>query len=90
MMENTPEPRLDPPEPFCIIADCQHEVYDGESLFEWETYDQKTGKRRTIHICPDCFEENFNKAFPTNAEKAELLGMEYREIKNPNNQKGEI
>lgn len=45
---NIPEPSVDPPEDFYMIADCGHEVYEGEHLIEWQ------GKQ----ICPDCFKED--------------------------------
>jgi len=74
-----PEPRLDPPEPFFIVADCGCEVYEGENLFEWDKYDPKTKEHKTIHICPDCFDAKFEEF--TREEKAELLGLEYTEVR---------
>lgn len=84
-MENTPEPRIDPPEPFCITADCGHEVYEGEALYEWQVYVNGEWKRKTV--CPDCFDEYVAKL--TREEIADMLGMEHRMIHNPKNYKEE-
>lgn len=78
-MENTPEPRLELPEPFFIVADCGHEVYDGENLFEWPDY--INGKWRYSHICPDCFTAKFNE-IPLD-ELARILSLNFREIHKP-------
>ena len=61
-----PEPRLDPPEPFCVVASCGHEVYSGEHLYKWEN-----GKI----LCPDCMEAKFNEQ--SLDERAALLGCEW-------------
>jgi peptide methionine sulfoxide reductase MsrB len=46
MSRDIPEPSLTPPDDgVYIMADCGHEVFEGESLIEW---DNKT-------LCPDCF-----------------------------------
>ena len=42
-----PERSIAPPEPFCVLADCQHEVYEGERLFDWEGH----------WICGDCLKD---------------------------------
>ena len=78
-MENIPEPRRDPPEDYYITADCGHEVYEGENLFEWDRYDPKTKTHKRILICPDCFDDRFAEF--TREEKAALLGLSYSEVK---------
>ena len=37
----------DPPENYFVMADCGHEVYDGENLYLWN---EKT-------LCPDCMKD---------------------------------
>lgn len=64
-----PEPPIDPPEDRSVTADCGHEVYEGENLFEWE------GGRT---LCPDCMEEKFDEL--TLPEKAALLGCNFKEV----------
>ena len=55
-----------------VIADCSHEVYDGECMYEWED----------LHtLCPDCVECRFNEL--STEEKASLLGCEIIEINFP-------
>ena len=57
-----PEPPIDPPEERYDIAGCGHEIYDGESPWEW---DGGT-------LCPECLGEKFDDL--TLEEKAALLG----------------
>ena len=52
-----------------VIADCGHEVYDGECLYEWED-----GRS----LCPECVEGKFDGL--STAEKAALLGCEGAEV----------
>jgi hypothetical protein len=62
----TPEPPVLPPEDTrYIIADCLHEVYEGERLYDWE--DGAT-------LCPECMEDKFSEL--STREKAALLGCE--------------
>jgi hypothetical protein len=62
----TPEPPVTPPEDTrYVIADCGHEVYEGEAL-----YDRDDGGT----LCPDCMEDKFAEL--STAEKAELIGCE--------------
>ena len=56
------------PEKYYTVADCEHEVYEGEPLFEWE------GKS----ICPDCMESKFNDL--SVFEKAALLGCHWETV----------
>lgn len=58
-----------------IIADCGHEVYEGEYLYEWD------GKR----ICPDCMEEEKNSlSLP---QFCELLGGDWKEVRKPKHER---
>ncbi|MDR3278834.1 MAG: hypothetical protein LBT12_08670 [Oscillospiraceae bacterium] len=61
----TPEPPAEPPEDTrYAVADCGHEVYEGESLYDWE---DET-------LCPECVEDKFSEL--TTEEKARLMGCE--------------
>ena len=60
-----PEQRTEPREKRCIIPGCGHEVYEGESAFEWED-----GRL----LCPECIESKFNEM--STEDKAALLGCE--------------
>jgi hypothetical protein len=60
-----PSPPLEPPEDGFIIADCGHEVYDGERMYELPGGDM---------LCPDCVEDRFLDM--TTYDKARLLGCE--------------
>jgi hypothetical protein len=55
-----------------VTADCGHEVYDGECMYEWE--DMHT-------LCPECVEYKFNEL--SLEEKAALLDCEIIEINFP-------
>lgn len=59
-----PEPRTTPPEPDEIILDCGHNIYEGESMFDWD------GE----WLCPDCFQDKVNEL--SLEEIAELMGVE--------------
>jgi hypothetical protein len=50
-----PEQSLDPPEKPYVMADCQHEVYDGESMVEW------AGHTKIETLCADCFFERIRE-----------------------------
>ena len=63
-----PEPRIDPPEYDEVFADCGHNVYKGEKLYEVEDK----------WLCPDCFEDK-TKEFSVD-ELAELLGVAIKVI----------
>lgn len=63
-----PEPQTEPVEPHYVMADCQHEVYEGEVVVTWEN---KT-------ICPDCFMDKVSTM--TVQEVAHLMGVEYSEV----------
>ena len=59
-----PEPPVTPPEKdLYMYADCGHEVYEGESLFEWED---------GMTLCPECMEDKLEEL--TLEEKAKLMG----------------
>jgi hypothetical protein len=48
---NIPEPSITPPDDsVCVMADCGHEVYEGETLVYW-----KNAKGALESLCPDCF-----------------------------------
>jgi hypothetical protein len=47
----TYEPPITPPEPYSVIAGCGCEVYEGETMVEW---DDKT-------LCPDHFRDKINE-----------------------------
>ena len=72
-MSNTydSEPPETAPEYYSITADCDHEILNGEFIFEME------GET----LCPDCMEDKFNN-LPM-LEKAELLGCGYSIVKAP-------
>ena len=55
-----------------VTADCGHEVYDGERMYEWEDAGL---------ICPECMDGKFDEL--TTAEKAALLGCESTEVSFP-------
>jgi len=55
-----------------VLADCEHEVYEGEFLYELE--DGRT-------LCPECVESMFDEL--SVAEKAMLLCCESTEIRLP-------
>ena len=55
-----------------IVADCGHEVYDGEYMYEWEG--EKT-------LCPECVEVKFDEL--CTAEKAALLCCDSTQISFP-------
>ena len=65
----TPEPPITPQEELYIYADCGHEVYEGESLFEWED---------GMTLCPECMEDKLEAL--TLAEKAKLMGCGCTEV----------
>ncbi|MDR0916622.1 MAG: hypothetical protein LBN02_05475 [Oscillospiraceae bacterium] len=58
-----PEPPLEPPEPHYVVAQCGHEVYDGEYIFTLPSGET---------LCPDCFDEMANELCAL--EKARLMG----------------
>lgn len=65
-----PEPPLDPTDDgLFITADCGHEVFEDEELFEWEN-----GKT----LCPDCLEDKFREL--SILERADLMGCEHRTV----------
>lgn len=66
-----PEPPIEPPEDFFVEADCGHEVYDGDYLYEWE------GRQ----LCGDCFREKVEEM--TNQELALLLDTDYSMVRSP-------
>ena len=70
-MPDIPEPSLIQPEDFYVMADCGHEVYEGESLYEW------CGK----YYCADCFKEEINDLEAV--ELASLVGSEVQRVANP-------
>ena len=55
-----------------VLADCGHEVYDGEHMYEWD--DGRT-------LCPECVELKFDAL--SIEEKAALAGCESMEIRFP-------
>lgn len=62
----TPEPPIDiPDDGTYITADCGHEIYDGEEVFE-----QEDGQTK----CAECLDDRFREMSIT--ERAELLGCE--------------
>ena len=68
-----PEPATDPPEEYYDVAGCEHEIYEGESLWEWD------GK----FLCPDCMEEVINDL--TWEEIAAVYGATRIPIEKPTN-----
>jgi hypothetical protein len=60
---------IEPPEPYFIMADCGHEVYEGEHLYVWEH-----GKT----LCPDCMRDKVDAMGLD--EWAALLGCEWSEV----------
>jgi hypothetical protein len=58
-----PERAIEPPEARFVTADCGHEVYLGETLYEWSGGET---------LCPDCVEDRFAEL--STDEKAALLG----------------
>lgn len=68
MIQNS-EPDTDPPEDFYVTAACGHEIYEGETLFEFEgnTY------------CPDCFREKIDDM--ELEELAAFLGCEFWRVR---------
>lgn len=68
MIQN-PEQDTEPPEDFYITADCGHEVYQGEILYEWDNK----------YICPDCMEEKL--AALSLPEQAAMMGVEFTTVK---------
>ena len=63
-----PERRLSPRGDKFVFAECGHEVYEGERIYEWEPGT----------LCPDCMEDRFSEL--STQEKAELLGCESSEV----------
>jgi len=55
-----------------VAVDCGHEVYDGESIYEWED-----GRS----LCPECLDGKFDEL--STAERAALLGCESTEVNFP-------
>ena len=55
-----------------VIANCGHEVYDGERMYEWEDDDT---------LCPECVEMKFDEL--SILEKAALLCCESMEVNFP-------
>lgn len=81
----TPEPPLEPPEDDrYMIADCGHEVYEGENMYEWDVpYRDEDGKLKYKHKthCPDCFMDEIKKMLRESpAELAEWIGIDYRKV----------
>lgn len=72
-----PERSIEPPEEFYVIADCGHEVYEGESLFEWTNED--TGQIK--QLCPDCFRAKVNAL--SLEELADLLRCDHSKVTPP-------
>ena len=71
-----PEPSLNPPDDgTCIIADCGHEVYEGETYVYW-----KNAKGITVSLCPDCFWDRVREL--TIQEAALMFGCEYSTVEN--------
>jgi hypothetical protein len=67
-----PEPPVEPPDMGrYMTADCGHEVYNGEDLFEWEG----------ATFCSDCIEDKLRDM--TLLERAELLGCEHTVVNIP-------
>lgn len=64
-----PEQPLEPAEQTYLTAACNHEVYPGENMFEWE------GKT----LCPDCLEDKFSEL--RIEEKADLMGCAYIQVR---------
>jgi hypothetical protein len=65
-----PEPRLDPPEDFYIMADCGSEVYTGEMLAYW-----RDDSGRIISVDVDYLNDRWDELTPQ--EKADLFGCDY-------------
>ena len=63
-----PEPPIEPDEDFSVMADCQHEVYEGESLIEWN------GKT----LCPDCFWDKVKEM--SVEEVASMFNCDYKTV----------
>lgn len=55
-----------------VYADCGHEVYDGEYLYEWD--DSRT-------LCPECVELKFDEL--SIEEKTALMGCQGTEVTFP-------
>ena len=66
-----PERGLEPPEPYFVLGDCQHEVYEDEELFDWE------GK----WICGDCLKEKVQEL--SISELADVFGCSSYTVKEP-------
>lgn len=63
-----PDRPLEPKEEPYVIANCGHEVYEGEELFEFDG----------VTLCPDCMADKFEEL--TLHEKAALLGYTVSEV----------
>lgn len=72
-----PERSIEPPEEFYVMADCGHEVYEGQSLFEWEN--EKT--RKIEQLCPDCFKGKVDAL--TLEELADLMHCDHSKVLPP-------
>jgi hypothetical protein len=65
-----PELPVNPPDDGrYVTADCGHEVFEDEELFEWEN-------GRTL--CPDCLEDKFKEL--SLVERADLMGCGHRTV----------
>lgn len=74
---NIPEPSLTPPDGGAsLMADCGHEVYEGETYVFW-----KNGRGATVSLCPDCFWDRVREL--TIQEAASLFGCDYETVEKP-------
>ncbi len=71
-MPAIPEPSLTPVDDPFVIANCGHEVYDGEALIDW------TGAKGIKTLCPDCFRDKL--AALSVPELAQLFGCDYTTV----------
>ncbi|MDR1298669.1 MAG: hypothetical protein LBJ84_00260 [Oscillospiraceae bacterium] len=67
-----PEPSLEPPEPYSVLAGCGCEVYEGEYL-----YDDPNDRQNSL--CESCFREALG-GIPAK-DLAFNLGIPYTEVK---------
>lgn len=73
-MTNTPEINTTPPDDGAyVMADCGHEVYEGETLTYW-----KNAKGKVVTLCPDCFMDRVREM--SIAEVAALMGCTYETV----------